>query len=238
MRRINLPFGILRTSRSALLTGLSLLALVSGVLVLTSGGQQDKGTEGTRVLSLAQAGRSIVAVAQPGIANAAPQHGAAGGAVERGKYLVTLAGCNDCHTPLKMGPKGPEPDMSRMLSGHPADLKMPPPPSLQGPWMWAGAATMTAFYGPWGLSYAPNLTSDEETGIGAWDAELFIAAMRNGKIMGAGRPIQPPMPWQGIAQMTDDDLKAIFAYLQTVPPVKNQVPEYEPPAPQSAPGGH
>ncbi len=143
-------------------------------------------------------------------AQAAPQ---GAGAIEHGKYLVTISGCNDCHTPLKMGPQGPEPDMSRMLSGHPAGLAMPSPPKLDQQWMWAGSSSMTAFVGPWGVDYAPNLTPDEETGIGAWDAALFIAAIRNGKIMGAGRPIMPPMPWQGIAKMTDEDLKAVFAYL-------------------------
>src|SRR4051812_44225962 len=84
--------------------------------------------------------------------------------VERGRYLVTTTGCNDCHTPLKMTARGPEPDMARMLSGHPAELKMPRPPKLgEGPWMWAGAATNTAFYGPWGVSYAMNLTPDQNT---------------------------------------------------------------------------
>src|SRR4051812_26973895 len=82
--------------------------------------------------------------------------------VERGKYLVTIGGCNDCHTPLKMGPHGPEPDGSRRLSGHPEQMAMPPAPSLpKGPWMWTGAATNTAFAGPWGVSYARNLTPDQ-----------------------------------------------------------------------------
>ncbi|HEX8255008.1 MAG TPA: diheme cytochrome c-553, partial [Thermoanaerobaculia bacterium] len=64
--------------------------------------------------------------------------GAAKARVKRGEYLVTIGGCNDCHTPFKMGPKGPEPDMSRRLSGHPDSLKMPPAPSLgkNTPWVW------------------------------------------------------------------------------------------------------
>ncbi|MFL6617187.1 MAG: diheme cytochrome c-553, partial [Povalibacter sp.] len=66
-------------------------------------------------------------------------------AVARGKYLVTIAGCNDCHTPLKMGATGPEPDMSRMLSGHPQQLTLPPAPALpEGPWIVSVAATNTA----------------------------------------------------------------------------------------------
>src|SRR6476659_536165 len=65
--------------------------------------------------------------------------------IERGKYLVTIMACNECHTPLKMGPKGPEPDMSRMLSGHPEQIKLPPPPKVEMPWMGTFNATDTAF---------------------------------------------------------------------------------------------
>jgi len=145
--------------------------------------------------------------------------------VERGKYLVnTVGGCNDCHTPWKMGPQGPEPDMTRMLSGHPAEMPMPPAPKLSMPWMAAAGATMTAWAGPWGVSYTANLTPDS-TGLGTWDETVFMLAIRNGKHIGNGRPILPPMPWQNFAKMTDDDLKAIFAYLKTIPPIKNKVPE-------------
>jgi hypothetical protein len=155
--------------------------------------------------------------------------------IERGKYLVTIMSCNDCHTPFKMGPKGPEPDMSRMLSGHPEQMKLPPPPKPVGPWMGAFAATNTAFAGPWGISYAANLTSDKNTGLGggAWSEEVFIKAMKSGKHFGTSREIQPPMPWPWIGQATEEDLKAIFAYLLSTPPIVNHVPDYEPPA---APG--
>lgn len=149
--------------------------------------------------------------------------------VERGKYLVTILGCNDCHTPWAMGPNGPEPDMTRMLSGHPQDLKVAPPPKPVGPWTWAGAGTMTAFAGPWGISYAINLTPDQNTGIGIWTEDMFVKSMRTGKHMGTSRPIQPPMPWPWYAKMTDEDLKVVFAYLRSVPPMVNRVPEYEPP---------
>lgn len=145
--------------------------------------------------------------------------------VERGKYLVNaVAGCNDCHTPWKMGAHGPEPDMSRMLSGHPADMPMPPAPKPNMPWMLSGGATMTAWAGPWGVSYTANLTPDS-TGLATWDETTFMLAIRNGKHIGNGRPILPPMPWQNFKNMTDDDLKAIFAYLRTIPPVKNKVPD-------------
>lgn len=151
--------------------------------------------------------------------------------VQRGAYLVKIMGCNDCHTPMKMGPKGPEPDMTRMLSGHPADLKMPPPPDLgKGPWVWAGSGSMTAFTGPWGVSYAVNLTPDPETGLGNWTEKTFIEAMRTGRHLGKGRPILPPMPLSSLREATDKDLKAIFVYLKSLPPVKNAVPQpVEPP---------
>jgi hypothetical protein len=151
--------------------------------------------------------------------------------VERGRYLVTVAGCNDCHTPFKRGPNGPEPDMGRMLAGHPQQLTMPPAPDAQGPWVWAGAATNTAFAGPWGVSYASNLTPEPNTGLGIWTEDLFIKALRTGRHWGQARPILPPMPWQNYAQMTDDDLKAVYAYLRTIPPVVNSVPESVPAPP-------
>ena len=149
--------------------------------------------------------------------------------VARGEYLVRITGCDDCHTPLKMGPQGLQPDLSRMLSGHPDTLKMPPPPTVAGPWIWMGSGTNTAFAGPWGITYATNLTPEENTGMGSiWKESMFIAAMRTGKHMGTLRPIMPPMPCAAYGQMTDDDLKAIYAYLRTVQPIKNLVPAYEP----------
>lgn len=160
----------------------------------------------------------------PGAAEPAPAPTAAD-PVKRGEYLVTTSGCHDCHTPMKLGPNGPEPDMTQMLQGHPATLVMPEPPKLAAPWMWAGAATNTAFAGPWGVSYAINLTPDEETGIGLWAEQVFVNAIKTGKHMGVGRAIMPPMPWPAYSRMTDDDVKAIFAYLKTVPAKKNKVPE-------------
>lgn len=156
---------------------------------------------------------------------------------ERGKYLVTTGLCNDCHTPAKMGPKGPEPDMSRMLSGHPSDLKMPPPPKMDMPWAAAASWTLTAWAGPWGISYTKNLTPDSATGLGKWDETTFMLAIRNGKHIGTGRPILPPMPWEFIRQMTDEDLKAVYAYLRTIPPVHNEVPEAIINAPPPMAGG-
>lgn len=155
--------------------------------------------------------------------------------VQRGEYLLKITGCHDCHTPLTMGPQGPMPDMTKALIGHPEGMQMPPPPAGVGPWIAAGAATNTAWAGPWGVSYTANLTPDKETGLGNWTEQQFIQAMRTGKHLGQGRPILPPMPWQNLAAMTDEDIKALFAYLKSLAPVKNKVPEPTPPA--GAPGG-
>ena len=147
--------------------------------------------------------------------------------VQRGGYLVTAIGCNDCHTPLKMTEHGPEPDMTRMLSGHPASLPMPRPPKMgDGRWAWAGAVTNTAFAGPWGVTYAANLTPDQNSGLGIWTEDMFIRALRTGRHMGTSRPIMPPMPWTAFKNLSDDDLKSVYAYLRTIPPVSNHVPDY------------
>jgi len=153
-------------------------------------------------------------------------------AVKRGEYLVSIAACSGCHTPMKMGPQGPEPDMTRFLSGHPEQVGSLPPAKPQGPWLWAGAATNTAFAGPWGISYAANLTPDRNTGLGIWDETMFVTAIRTGRHMGTSRPIMPPMPWPAFRNATDEDLKAIYAYLRTIQPVSNHVPDGQPaPAP-------
>ena len=147
-------------------------------------------------------------------------------AVERGKYLVDAVGCHDCHTPKTMGKDGPELDTSRLLAGRIATDQLPPPPPVQqGPWIVTGSWDLTAWSGPWGISYAVNLTPDQETGIGTWTEQMFVGAMKTGKHMGVSRPILPPMPWPAFRNLTDDDLKAMFAYLRTVPPIKNRVPD-------------
>ena len=148
----------------------------------------------------------------------------------RGKYLVTTSGCNDCHTPWKMGANGPEPDMSRMLSGHPQDMKLPPAPKPVGPWIVSAAATNTAWSGPWGVSYTANLTPDRETGLGKWTQRNFTETIRTGRHMGRGRVILPPMPIPMYKHFTDADLEAIFAYLQSIPAIANRVPDPLPPA--------
>lgn len=149
--------------------------------------------------------------------------------VARGKYIVTTSGCNDCHTPWVMGPKGPEPDMTRMLSGHPETLVLPPAPKPPEPWQVTAAATNTAWAGPWGVSFTANLTPDPETGLGKWTQKNFSDTIRTGRHMGRGRAILPPMPIPMYKHFTDPDLEAIFAYLQSIPAVRNRVPEPLPP---------
>jgi mono/diheme cytochrome c family protein len=144
--------------------------------------------------------------------------------VKRGEYLVSTMGCHDCHTPMKMGPNGPEPDMTRALSGHPPS-KLPPPPAPIGPWIGAVTDTFTAWAGPWGISYSQNITPDPDTGIGNYTEEQFVMTIREGKKQGRGRALLPPMPWPVYRNLTDDDLKAVYAYLRTVKPIRNKVPD-------------
>lgn len=147
----------------------------------------------------------------------------------RGKYLVAAIGCGDCHTPKVMTAQGPMPDTTRHLSGHPADLPIGTvnKGQLQS-WVFFNPI-FTAIVGPWGVSYAANITSDE-TGIGNWTEEQFFTAIRKGKYKGLenNRDLLPPMPWPNYATMNDDDLKAIFAYLKSTKPINNVVPPHRP----------
>lgn len=149
--------------------------------------------------------------------------------VARGKYIVASTGCGDCHTPLKLGPNGPERDMTRMLSGHPESMQMPPAPPPSGPWVASAAGTLTAWAGPWGTSFTANITPDRETGIGTWTEDHFVQTIRKGRHMGSGRQLLPPMPVEFYRNFSDEDLKSIYAYLQSVPAVKNRVPQPVPP---------
>jgi mono/diheme cytochrome c family protein len=148
--------------------------------------------------------------------------------VARGEYLVTTSGCADCHTPKRFTPKGPESDPVRHLSGAAADTKVPSiPAGLLGPNGWGALTTNdeTTWAGPWGVSFAANLTPDKTTGIGNWTEAGFIRGMRTGKHKGVLRDILPPMPWQAMSKLTDDDLRAVFAYLQSIKPIQNKVPD-------------
>ena len=172
---------------------------------------------------------SAMAAEPPVVKETAPKPVSA--AVARGKYLITLGGCHDCHTPKLMTGKGPALDTKRLLSGFPSSQKVPAiPEGVIGPNSWGGLCTndQTGWAGPWGVSFASNLTPDKETGIGAWTEKTFITTLRTGKSPG-GRPILPPMPWESIQQASDNDLKAMFAYLMSLPPVRNMVPAPVPP---------
>jgi mono/diheme cytochrome c family protein len=151
--------------------------------------------------------------------------------IEYGEHLVLITGCHDCHTPKKMGPQGPELDMSLMLSGHPAQMPSPDVnrKELESKGI-AATSTLTAWVGPWGISYAANLTPDE-SGIGNWEEDNLFRALREGKFKGLpdGRTLLPPMPWEMFKNMSDNEVKAIFAYLKSIKPIKNIVPASQPP---------
>ena len=152
--------------------------------------------------------------------------------VKWGEHLVTIGACHDCHTPKKMTPQGPVEDMDLALAGHIAGS---PTPDVNRKEMQdkglVVTGDLTSWVGPWGISYTANLTSDT-TGIGMWKEDQFMLAIREGKFKGmaTGRTLLPPMPWIMYKNMTDDELKAIFAYLKSTKPIKNVVPPPVPPA--------
>lgn len=151
--------------------------------------------------------------------------------IKRGEYLVQITGCNDCHSPKRMGANGPEIIPELMLSGYSSKT---PLPKADKTFLTAGFAAfapdLTAATGPWGISFAGNITSDA-TGIGNWTEEQFKKALTQGKFKGqdGGRMLLPPMPWINYTKMSDEDLKAIFTYLQSVKGVNNVVPLPVPP---------
>lgn len=122
--------------------------------------------------------------------------------IERGKFIAMVSGCNDCHTP---GALYGAPDFSRTLSG-----------SELG---WSG---------PWGTTYARNLTPETETGLGYYSAREIVAALRGGKRLD-GTPMLPPMPWQDLTPYTDGDLTALAEYLLSLPAISHAVPDRLPP---------
>ena len=146
--------------------------------------------------------------------------------VEHGKYLVEIMGCNDCHSPKRMGANGPEVIPELLLSGFPSDrpiVKFDIDLIKEGFAMFY--PDLTAGAGPWGVTFAANLTPDE-TGIGNWTTAQFKKALTEGKYKGldGGRMLLPPMPWFNYINLTDEDVNAIFAYLKSITPVKNLVP--------------
>jgi hypothetical protein len=163
----------------------------------------------------------------PAVATAMPQEDP----VERGNYLVNVVGgCGDCHTPKNLTQQGIEPVAGHMFSGFRADFKLVPVDKKTLEKGWLLFNTDYAFVGPWGISFAANISSDA-TGIGSWPEENFIRALKQGKFKGieGGRTLLPPMPWQNFATAKDEDLKAMFAYLKSTQPVNNVVPAPVPP---------
>jgi hypothetical protein len=146
--------------------------------------------------------------------------------VKRGAYLVNAIGCDDCHSPKQVGPNGPEVIEELRFSGFRSDGTTPEVNINEIKKGWAMfSPDFTSTTGEWGQSYAANITSDE-TGIGNWSEDQFMKAIREGKYKGMDntRPLLPPMPWFMYRNFSDDDLKAIFAFLQTTKPVRNVVP--------------
>jgi mono/diheme cytochrome c family protein len=178
-------------------------------------------------VALLSTGFSDKPVKQPSVAVTLPPDQAL---IKRGEYLVTIMGCGDCHSPKAMGPQGPEPVAGKTLSGYPADRPVPKPntDALKEWVLFNGDNTASA--GPWGVSFAANLTSDA-TGIGNWTKDQFKRALTQGKSKGiaTNRMLLPPMPWPNYRTIKDADLDAIFAYLKSTKPVENVVPAPVPP---------
>ncbi len=151
--------------------------------------------------------------------------------IKRGEYLVETIGCRDCHSPKKMTRRGPAEIPELALSGFRAGDTLPPinPEALQNGWTLFNA-DLTAAVGPWGVSFAANITSDD-TGIGNWSIARFKTAMKEGKLKGddGGRMMLPPMPWQNFRNLSNGDLETMFKYLQNTTPVENAVPAPIPP---------
>lgn len=151
--------------------------------------------------------------------------------VEKGQILSVEHGCVFCHSPKVNKQEDLIPDPERLFSGHPEGKKLPDiPKDLIGTNKWFGLYTtgFTAWGGPWGISYADNLTPDKETGIGNWKEDDFINVIRLGIHSSFKRRLMPPMPWDEMYELSDEDLGAIFRYLRTVKPVRNTVPESVP----------
>lgn len=143
--------------------------------------------------------------------------------IEHGRYLSIIGACNDCHSP-KLDPQQ-HPDPKRILSGRP-QTTMPPSASTKE---IHASLDLTAWAGPWGNSYGANLTPDAETGLGKRYTEAsFIKTLRTGK-KPEGEDLLPPMPWELYKNFTDDDLRALYAYLRTLPPINNNVKSGAPP---------
>lgn len=149
--------------------------------------------------------------------------------IERGRQLVELGGCGECHTPKYNSGFGLKDIPGRYLSGYPQDEPLPDLPYAE----YGAGGIENVFYttdgtiwiGKWGVSFAANITPDPETGIGNWTEDNFKNTFRTGTHIGVGRTLSPPMPIDVYSKLTSEDIRAIFLYLQTVEPVNNKVPQ-------------
>jgi hypothetical protein len=188
-------------------------------------------TNRSKVLGILGGGLAVTAAAATLSSGAPPAAAGANEAIARGAQIVVVGGCNHCHTPWAFEPKlgMPVPNMKRMLSGHPADAPDPEGKRGKSDIVLIGP-TFTSFAMPFGIVYAPNLTPDKDTGLGTWTEKMFVDAMKTGKHLGGnGRAILPPMPWMDLGQLPESDLKALFAYLRSLPAVRNAVPGHKVP---------
>ena len=152
-------------------------------------------------------------------------HGGFASQVAWGEHLAIIGACHDCHTPRKMSPAGPVLDSARWLSGHPA--QMPGIEVDRAAMEGRGYVVtwdLTGWIGPRGVTYTANLTPDP-TCIGNRTEEQFFKTLREGKYKGLDgfRPILPHKPWEMYRNMTDDEIRAVFANLKSIPPVDNPV---------------
>ena len=170
-------------------------------------------TNWTRVTGISLA-LCVLALAAVALTGAAPPSGtsaskASASKIERGRYLVMICGCNDCHTP---GNLYGQPDFDRQLSG-----------------------SELGWQGPWGVTYPRNLTPDMETGIGKWTSADIMKTFRSG-VRPDGSTLLPPMPWQAYSAMNDEDASAVAAFLKSLKPVHHKAPDRVPPGQAAAPG--
>ncbi|MBC7903333.1 MAG: diheme cytochrome c-553 [Gemmatimonadaceae bacterium] len=185
-----------------------------------------------KILSIVSASVAILAIVvscNDNVASTFPAPVSNDSLIRKGKYLVSVLGCEDCHSPKVFGPMGPMPDPEKRLAGHPAEMPVGEvDTTLMKSWVYFNHIG-TAVAGPWGISYAANLSSDS-TGIGNWSYQQFEMALRKGKSKGieSNRSLLPPMPWPNYINMKDEDMRAVFTYLKSTKPVKNQVPQPTP----------
>jgi cytochrome c553 len=175
------------------------------------------------VLALCVAGLLTFIVVGRSPAAAATLSPAAVSPIARGQYLVTIIGCNDCHSPHDQTGKV---IAGKELSGHPENAPLPEwdPSLFKRNVVATFDPTMTAFAGPFGVSVAPNITPDLETGL-VVSVEGLTQSWRTGNHWKFNRPVLPPMPMEAFKALTDEDIRAIYAYLMSVPAVKNKAPD-------------